>query len=244
MSNRLGRLAAAVLLLSPVAVWAAEKMPAYVTKAVTDSHRPDADTKRDADRAPAPALAFSGVKPGDTVAELIPGGGYMTRLLSAVVGPKGHVYAINWKAMPDRMKAALKPVTDDPAYANVSGLEVDPADFKVPERVDVVWTSMNYHDFKNMGALHADTAVLDKAIFDALKPGGVFILIDHSAEAGSGTRDTQTLHRIDPATVKAEVLAAGFKLDGQSDAQKNPADDHTKHSDDKSDKMFFKFRKP
>ena len=100
MSNRLGRLAVAVLLLSPAAVWAAEKVPAYVTKAVSDSHRPDADTKRDADRAPAPSLAFSGVKPGETVAELIPGGGYMTRLLSAVVGPKGHVYAINWKSMP------------------------------------------------------------------------------------------------------------------------------------------------
>ena len=228
---------------------ATANVPDFVKAAVADPHRPAADAMRDADRQPIDMLANSGIKPGDTVAELIPAGGYSTRLLSAAVGPKGHVYSINLAALPDRIKAQIDPVLNDPAYANVSVLNEDFAQLTVPERVDVVWTAQNYHDFQNEGAFHADTAAMDRAIFAALKPGGFFVVIDHAAAAGSGTRDTASLHRIDVDVVKKEAMAAGFKLVGEYKMLGNPADDHTRRVTgqggiaDKSDKFFLKFQK-
>lgn len=242
--------AAALLLASYGASLGAANVPAYVNAAIADSHRPKSDTDRDADRLPAIMLGFSGVKPGDKVAELIPAGGYATRLLSAAVGQRGHVYSINLDTLNDRIKEQIKPVTDDPAYANVTVSNQVLGELKVPEPVDVVWTSQNYHDFKNPGMFFADTVAMDKAIFAALKPGGHYIIIDHAAAAGSGARDTGTLHRIDPETVKAEVVAAGFVLEGESKELANPNDPHTQrvpgpgNVNDKSDKFFFKFRKP
>jgi predicted methyltransferase len=242
--------AASLLLASYGATLGAANVPAYVTAAIADSHRPKADTDRDADRKPAVMLGFSGIKPGDKVAELIPAGGYSTRLLSALVGPKGHVYSINLATLNDNIKAQINPVTNEPAYENVTVSNQDFANLKVPELVDAVWTAQNYHDFKNPGMFFADTEAMDKAIFAALKPGGLYIIIDHVAAAGSGTRDTGTLHRIDPAVVKAEVLAAGFVLAGESKDLANPGDPHTARVPgqggigDKSDKFYFKFRKP
>jgi predicted methyltransferase len=242
--------AAALLLACYGASLGAANVPAYVVAAIADSHRPKSDTDRDVDRLPAIMLGFSGVKPGDKVAELIPAGGYSTRLLSAAVGTKGHIYAINLDTLNDRIKEQIKPVTDDPAYANVSVSNQVLGELKVPEPVDVVWTSQNYHDFKNPGMFFADTVAMDKAIFAALKPGGLYVIIDHAAAAGSGTRDTGTLHRIDPETVKSEVLGAGFVLEGESKDLANPNDPHTQrvpgagNVNDKSDKFYFKFRKP
>jgi predicted methyltransferase len=237
-------ISAGLLLASCGLAFGAANLPANATAAAADPHRPQSDTSRDADRKPAETLAYAGIKPGDKILELIPARGYMTRLLSAAVGPSGHVYALNLSTLNDRIKAGTKPVLDDPAYnRNVSYLEQNFADLKSPEPVDVVWTSMNYHDFKNPGMFSADTAAMDKAIFATLKPGGTYIVIDHIAQPGSGTRDTQTLHRIDPDLVKSEVLAAGFTLEGESQLLRNP-EPHTGHSDDKSDKFFFKFRKP
>src|SRR5262249_4716171 len=149
---------------------AAPKVPAFVTAAVADPHRPKTDANRDADRLPETMLNFSGVKPGDAVGELIPAGGYSTRLLSAAVGPKEHVYSINPTTLADAIKNQIKPVPDDPAYANVTVSNQDLSDLKLPELVDVVWTAQNYHDFKNPGMFLADTEAMDKAIFRALKP--------------------------------------------------------------------------
>jgi predicted methyltransferase len=236
--------AAGLLLASYAATFGAANIPANIMAAVSDPHRPQSDTVRDADRKPAETLAYAGIKPGDKILELVPAQGYMTRLLSAAVGPRGHVYTVNLAALNDRIKAVTKPVLEDPAYSrNVTYSEQNFAELKSPEPVDVVWTSMNYHDFKNAGMFSADTAAMNKAIYAALKPGGTYIIIDHIAAPGSGTRDTRTLHRIDPETVKAEVLAAGFTLEGESNLLRNP-EPHTGHSDDKSDKFFFKFRKP
>jgi predicted methyltransferase len=229
---------------------AAAEVPAFIKAAVSDPHRPAADTMRDADRQPADMLANSGIKPGDIVAELIPAGGYSTRLLSAAVGPKGHVYSINLATLNDRIQAQIDPVLKDPAYANVSVLNEDFAQLTVPERADIVWTAQNYHDFQNPGMFHTDTAAMDRAIFAALKPGGYFIVIDHTAAPGSGTRDSGTLHRIDPDVVKKEAMAAGFKLAGEYKVLGNPADDHTRRVTgqggiaDKSDKFYLKFQKP
>jgi predicted methyltransferase len=243
MNRRSVLFTAAALLLSSQ-VFGAAAVPAYVTAAVADPHRPASDTSRDADRLPAVMMGLSGIKPGDKVIELIPAGGYSTRLLSAVVGPRGHIYSVNLPAFNERIKAAIKPVTDEPAYANVSVSEQNLGELKVGEPVDAVFTAQNYHDFKNMGQFNADTNAMNRAVFAALKPGGLYVIIDHNAAPGSGTRDTGTLHRIDPAAVKAEVLAAGFVLDLESDALKNPNDPHTGRVDDKTDKMFFRFKKP
>jgi predicted methyltransferase len=243
--------AAGVFALSAMAAFAAApKVPDFVRAAVADSHRPQSDTVRDADRKPEAMLAYSGIKPGDTVAELIPSGGYSTRLLSAAVGPKGHVYSINPATLNDRIKAQIESVIKDPAYANVSVLTEDFDNLTLPEPVDLVWTAQNYHDFQNAGMFHADTAAMDKAIYKALKPGGFFIVIDHAAAAGSGTRDSGTLHRIDPDVVKKEAMEAGFKLAGDYKVLGNPGDDHTKrvpgpgNIGDKSDKFYLKFQKP
>jgi predicted methyltransferase len=229
---------------------AAPKVPAFIKAAVADPHRPESDTKRDADRKPIDMLLYSGIKPGDKVAELIPAGGYSTRLLSAAVGPKGHIYSLNLDTLNDRIKGAIDAVTNDPAYANVSVINEDFENLNVPEPVDMVWTAQNYHDFQNPGMFHTDTALMDKAIFKALKPGGLFIVIDHMAAPGSGTRDSGKLHRIDPAVVKKEAEAAGFRLVGDYKVLRNPDDDHTRRVPgqggigDKSDKFYLKFQKP
>jgi len=223
-------------------------VPAHITAAVADSARPAADRDRDANRKPAETLAFVGVKPGQRVAEMMPGGGYFTRLLSGVVGPKGKVYALAPPPMGSRdMGAAVRAIAADSHYSNVTVAELSVKDFKVPEPVDLVWTSQNYHDFHNM--LSGDMAAFNKAVFDALKPGGIYIVLDHAAAPGSGSRDTQSLHRIDPETVKQEVLAAGFKLDKESDVLHNAADPHTANVHDgairgTTDQFILKFRKP
>jgi len=228
---------------------AAREAPAFIKAAVADPHRPAADTMRDADRQPIDMLTNSGIKPGDKIAELIPAGGYSTRLLSAAVGPKGHIYSINLATLTDRIKEQINPVANDPAYENVSVLNEDFDQLTVPEPVDMVWTAQNYHDFQNPGMFHADTAAMDRAIFKALKPGGLFVVIDHAAAPGSGTRDSGTLHRIDVDVVKKEAMAAGFKLVGEYKVLGNPADDHTRRVTgqggiaDKSDKFYLKFQK-
>jgi predicted methyltransferase len=224
----------ALLLGGTAAVTAAPKVhltPEFINAAVSDPARPEADTRRDADRHPGLTLDFAGVRPGEQIAELAPGAGYYTRLLSAAVGQKGKVYAIVPPRRPDAPAgqpdpaSRLKPITDDSHYASVSVQVQNYRQLALPPRLDLVWTSLNYHDFHNVDGLNV--VDLDKAVFKALKPGGVFIVIDHAAAEGSGLRDTSTLHRIDPAVVKKEVISAGFKLAGRSDILRNEADPHT-----------------
>ena len=224
-----------------------------VTRAVADPARPEADRARDAERKPAESLAFAGVHPGERVAELLPGGGYFTRLFSLVVGPKGKVYAF---ARPRPAQAAadspdpaapIQAIAADPHYGNVALSTMSIKELALPEPVDLVWTSQNYHDLHNIP--DADVAKFDKAVFDALKPGGVFIVLDHVAAPASGFRDTSTLHRIDPEAVKKEVESAGFKFAGASEVLHNAADDHTLKVFDpairgKTDQFILKFRKP
>ena len=229
---------------------AAPAVPAYVTAAVADTGR-DADRDADARRHLAEVVAFSGVKPGDKVVDLIPGGGYFTKVFSKIVGPKGHVFMI-WpneyakEAQPDPVKNEALATS---GYPNTSVILQPGAAFATPEPVDLVFTAQNYHDYpdKFMGAV--DPMVFNRAVYKALKPGGVFLVIDHTAEAGSGMRDTDTLHRIDPAIVKKQVEEAGFKFEGESKVLRNPADDLKKLVFDKSirghtDQFIFKFRKP
>jgi predicted methyltransferase len=228
-------------------------LPAYISAAVADSARPDEDKQRDADRKPGETLAFAGVKPGEQVVELAAGGGYFTRLLSAAVGPKGRVTVIVSPPKPDAAPgapvpgAAVKAIAADPHYANVQISVQRVAELSMPEKADLVWTTQNYHDFHNIPDV--DIATINKAVFAALKPGGTFFVLDHAAEAGSGARDTNTLHRIDKATVIKEVEAAGFRLKGESGILANKDDPHTAKVFDPAirghtDQFILKFTKP
>jgi predicted methyltransferase len=228
-------------------VHAAQSEHDVIAAAIADPARPDSDRKQDVNRKSLEVLEFSGIKPGDKVADFIPGKGYVTRLFSKIVGKDGHVYAVVPDELGKDADAAVKAIAADPAYPNVSVLRGPVNDFKAPEKLDMVWTSMNYHDLHDPFFGPADLASVNKSIFDALKPGGIYLVLDHAA--GSGLRDTNTLHRIDPAAVKKEVLAAGFVLDAQSDVLHNPDDDHTLKVFNpairgKTDKFIFKFRKP
>ena len=234
------------------AAYAVGAVPAYVTAAITDPARTDDDRKADARRHPAELVAFAQVKPGDTVIDLIPGSGYFTPIFSKIVGPKGRVYVV-WpneyagEAADD--VTATRAMANDPRFRNVSVIIEPAAALSVPTQADVMWTSQNYHDYPDKFMGPTDPALLNTAVFAALKPGGVYVIVDHVAEAGSGLRDTDTLHRIDPETVKTQVTAAGFVFDGSSDVLRNPKDDHKLLVFDKkirgfTDQFAFRFRKP
>jgi predicted methyltransferase len=229
-----------------IAAGAPSPSPA-VAAAVADSARPAADVARDAVRKPAQIVAFAGVKRGDKVAEIMPGGGYFTRILAKTVGPKGHVYGLVPEGFAKRPGALDGLNALAKQYPNVTIVTADMAAFKLPEPVDVVWTSENYHDFHN--GPNANIAGLNAAAYAALKPGGVYYIEDHAAAAGAGTTATSTLHRIDPAAAISEVEKAGFKLDGRSTLLANPKDAHDKPVFDPSirghtDKFALRFRKP
>ena len=238
---------AAFALATAALVGAAPVVAQTIAAAVADPARPAADTARDVNRKPAQALAFAQVKAGDTVAELMPGGGYFTRILAKAVGPKGHVYALVPSAFASRPGGldALNALAAQ--YGNVTVMPVDLTSFTLPARADVAWTSENWHDFHNGPT--ANPTGIAKGVFNALKPGGVFYIEDHAAAAGAGTTVTGTLHRIDPAAVVTELTGAGFKLDGTGTFLANSADPHTAPVFDaalrgRTDKLAMRFRKP
>lgn len=247
---KIATLTAAAALVLAASAAAAPMIPDYIAAAVADTHRPDADTKRDANRKPAEILAFAEVKPGAKVYELLPAGGYFTRLFSKAVGPTGHIYAVSPTVNPET-GAPVPPLAyvSDPAYSgNTSQLPLSLAGVNAPEPVDIIFTAQNYHDF-HLARFKLDVVGFDKQLYAALKPGGLLIIEDHAAEAGSGLRDPDKLHRIDEAVVKQEVEAAGFQLVEETDILRNPADPHTALVFDPSirghtDQFVLKFRKP
>lgn len=236
--------AAGLLAGSYAVTIAAEATSPAVTAAIADASRPQADKDRDAMRNPAGMMNFVAAKAGDKVAELVPGGGYVTRLLAKIVGRTGHVYAVNTPTLNERFKTGVNPIVADAAYGNVSVSEQPYTEMRFAEPLDIVWTSENYHDFQNMGMFLTDTNAMNKAVFAALKPGGVYIVTDYVGPAGSGKTLTQTLHRIDPAVIKQEVTAAGFTLEGESNALMNAMDNMTARSAQGSSQVMLKFRKP
>jgi len=192
-------------------------------------------------------IAFIGVKAGDRVADVI--AGRLTGSLAEAVGPKGKVYAIETaeivKSHPeamDRMNGLAQ------AMPNIE-VSAEPVNAPLPAGLDVVFIRQNYHDLYDKFMGPADVAAFNKAVFAALKPGGVYVVLDHAAAAGSGIAATDTLHRIDPERVKSDVLAAGFRFDAESALLANKDDDHSKNVFDPSlrnhtDQFLYRFRKP
>lgn len=208
----------------------ASKIPAAIEKAVDAPERPAPDKALDAGRKPAQVMAFFGIAPGMKVADLTAGGGYQTELLARIVGPAGKVYSQNLQ-FPPRFKKVGETWNQrlkEPALSNVVAVRKQPdADDLLPVApgsLDAVVLALNYHDLVGR---NVNRDKMNAAVRKALKPGGVYGIVDHSAQAGSGKRDVSTLHRIAQAVVEQEVEKAGFKLAATSDVLHNPQDDRT-----------------
>ncbi|MFO1467412.1 MAG: hypothetical protein U1F35_13410 [Steroidobacteraceae bacterium] len=192
-------------------------------------------------------IHFIGVKKGDKVADVI--AGRLTAALAQAVGPTGKVYALETAEVVKSHPEVLPMMKQVAAQSPNIIVSADPVSSPLPTGLDVVFIRQNYHDLYDKFMGPADVPAFNKAVFAALKPGGVYVVLDHVAAAGSGISATETLHRIDPARVKADVTAAGFKLESQSRILSNPADDHSKNVFDPSvrdhtDQFLYRFRKP
>jgi len=247
MRLALSMFAAAALTTAVVAQDKAAPAGPAITRALADPARAD-QAGDDARRQAAAVLAFAGVKPGDTVVDYLPGAGYWTRIFTGVVGPKGKVYAL-WPAAGAKYAEKSLPALQARGLANVVA-QVQPTDLPTaPQPVDLFWTVQNYHDIPNKGAGEPALRAFDAAVFQLLKKGGTYVVIDHADAPGTGLTGTETKHRIDPAAVRRQIEATGFRFVGASKVLANPADDHSKNVFDptvrgKTDQFVLKFRKP
>ncbi len=218
----------------------------HILAAVENPDRPDADREADARRKPAEMLAFAGIEPGMKVGDMISGGGYFTRLFSAAVGPEGHVYGLNGPARAGRGEPLADVLADD-NFSNVSNIQTDFVTIETPEQLDVVWTSQNYHDVMNQAG--ENIVGVNANILGVLKPGGVFMVLDHAAKDDAPDDVSSTLHRIKQSTVVEQVTAAGFEYVGEDMSVRNADDPRDKGVFDPSirgetDQFVLKFRKP
>ena len=231
-------------------IGAPSQIPPAITAAVNSPSRSAQDKALDAGRKPEQVMAFFGIAPGMQVADLFASGGYETEILSRIVGPSGKVYSENptfppkFKQVADNWHRRL----NDPALSNVVAIQKpfsDPDFLGVsPASLDAVLIILNYHD---LVGFKADMAAINGAVFKALKAGGVYGVVDHSAQNGSGIRDVSTLHRIDESVVVDQVEKAGFKLAAAANLLRHPEDDRTwvvfTHRG-QTDRFVLKFVKP
>ena len=223
-----------------------------IRAAVDAPDRSPEDRALDAGRKPAELLSFFGIQPGMRVAEIAAGGGYTAELLARAVGPSGAVYGVNSEFILDRFARApweerlRKPIMknvvrldrsfDDPLTADATGL-------------DAVLCVLFYHDLFWM---KVDRAKMNAAVLRALRPGGIYAIVDHSARAGSGASDVETLHRVEEQLVRDEITRAGFELVESADFLKNASDTRDWSASPrfageqrgKSDRFVLKFKKP
>jgi predicted methyltransferase len=200
-------------------------------------------------------IRFARVDAGATVIDIYPGDGDWTRLFSDVVGPEGRVYSFvpaevaHFKNDPVGL---MRTLAKEPGRENVAAVSADLVAMpEVTQQADVVWLHLFYHDLHTalMQAGGATAAQFNRAVFERLKPGGFYVIVDHAAGAGTGTGDAQTLHRIDPAAVRGEVEAAGFVLDEESSLLASKDDPHSVKVFDPSikgrtDRFAYRFVKP
>jgi predicted methyltransferase len=242
----LATLAIAVAVAAPVA---ASPVGKTIAAAVANPDRP-ADHRKLMDplRKPAETLDFSGVQPGMTVGEFYPGGGYFTRMLSKVVGPTGHVYGLENAGWKGAVKANDELLAEG-KWKNVS-MDSEPfGTVKFPRPLDLAWVTQNYHDLKIAEYGKVDTLAFDHAVYKALKPGGIYFILDHQGRAGMSDDEIAKMHRINRDVVIKEVTSAGFKLVAEGNFLRRRGDDHSKPIFDKSiqghtDQYALKFVKP
>ena len=220
-----------------------------VVAALADPARTADEKANDDRRKAAEVVEFAGIKPGDKVADMFPGrAAYFTHIFAKVVGPTGAVYEVVGNA------AESTPPPANPAYPNVKVDSHAWGEFGPPEKLDVVFNSQFYHDLFNpqfdppTGGPEG-LAKVNKAIFNALKPGGLYVIIDHAGRPGTGYSEMNTLHRIEESVVKDQMKQAGFVLEAESDVLRNPADPKDKIVFDpsirgKTDQFVLRFRKP
>jgi len=238
----------ALIAVAPVADSASAKISPVIAKAVADPARPAGYKAADKYRKPAETLAFSGVRAGMIVGEFYPGGGYFTRMLSDVVGPTGHIYALENDKWNDSVKDDRAMLAEG-KWKNVS-FDVQPfGTVNFPKPLDLAWVTQNYHDLRIAKYGKVDTMAFDRAVYKALKPGGIYFILDHQGPANLTNADIEKMHRINRDVVVREVRAAGFKLAAEGQFLRNPKDDHTKPIFDESirghtDQYALKFVKP
>jgi predicted methyltransferase len=213
--------------------------------ALASPDRPAADKERDAVRKPIETIQFLGIRTGQTVIDVIAVGGWFTEVLSAAVGPTGKVYGQNPTFFTTRPGFDDAEKTRNDRLKNVTPIHGEIADAKLNGTADAALTALNMHDIYNSQG-EAAAVALAKGVFDALKPGGVFGVIDHVGIAG---QDNSQFHRMQLQQAKDVLTKAGFTVEAESDILKNPADDHTKGVRDPSvqrhtDQFLIRARKP
>ena len=255
MKTTIVRLTLAALLLAGLPLANAQSADSTVYQdALASDTRPEGDAQRDAGRKPAEVLAFLGIQPGMSVLDMFSGGGYYTEILANVVGENGHVVAHS-------NKAYLQFVGDE-FVARYAGGRLPNVDILMAEnnklrldknQFDAIFMGLSFHDTywvnPEMGWPAFDRTQLNETLFAALKPGGVLGVTDHYAVKGSGSDAVPELHRIDKAVVIADLEAAGFELEAQSDVLRNPDDDRSTsvfapEIRGQTDRFVLKFRKP
>jgi predicted methyltransferase len=245
----------------PTAGLSADRLAAIV--AAPD--RSAADRSNDTRRKPAELLAFIGVRPGMKALDLSAARGYTSELLARAVGPTGTVYAQNAPRLSSRLppaqpegRAAPPPPSPPGAaptlaeraqrFANIVPVQrvfEEPAPPEVADGgLDLVTIMFNYHDLGHMGV---DRARMNRAVFRALKPGGLYVIADHAGRPGTGISESGTLHRVEEDFVKREVEAAGFRLAAEGQFLRNPADPRDRNTPEPpmpKDEFVLKFVKP
>ncbi len=243
---KLALLSLALLATTPLA---AQTVSPAIKAALADPARPKADSDRDAARHPGELLALAGIKPGQKIADFMMGAGYWTRILASAVGPKGHVYAYQAGEF-----IAFRPAYGEEQTAAVAGrANVTPLRMKVgevafPEKLDAIITVQNYHDLYLSFGGPAVAEAVTRRLYDALKPGGTLLVVDHVANADPDFAVPNKLHRIDPAAARKAIEKAGFRFVRESRLLADAADPHDKNVFDpsirgKTDQFVFVFRK-
>lgn len=248
----MGRLCVLLLVLSLVGCAHRARSWLELEAMVQSNSRPETDRALDEERRPVQLLTFAQVGRDMQVGELVAGAGYTTELLALAVGPLGLVYGQNPREVLEGRRVGHawdERVKRLPNVLRVDRELGDPFPADLTGALDLVISNASYHDTAWLGT---DRARMNRGVFRALKSGGLYVVCDSTAGEGRGDADALTLHRIEDATVKREVLSAGFELDGDAGYLRNPSPNRDWNGSpigraekpDERDRFCLRFRRP